>query len=185
MILPIRSSAIDGMILPIRSSAHDFWRFFLVDTKTDNYESVPWTTFTVSPTKTSAYTSLQNLVKNIVTSTPEEVLNNLACFHIMFKSLKGSVNDYKTTKITYNQFLQELKTGWVVIGLNPAFFTTNSLRRGSVSDQFVNGVPAKIIKYSGRWRWNALDAYIDHTVLFELQLQTIQPPKYKSWVLSS
>ena len=116
----------------------------------------------------------------------EELLNNLGSFPIMFKSLKGSPNDYETPKIIYNEFLKELKTTWVVIGLNPDIFCyTHSLRRGSVSDQFTNGVPDKIIKYSGRWRSNSFETYIDHEVLFGLQLQTIQPPKLKSWVLTS
>jgi hypothetical protein len=43
---------------------HDFVRVFLVDTKTDNYKSGQWATFSVSSTETSAYTLLQNLVKN-------------------------------------------------------------------------------------------------------------------------
>jgi hypothetical protein len=91
--------------------------------------------------------------------------------------MKGSVNDYGTPKITYHEFLKKLKTVSVAIGLNPALFATHSLRRGSVSDQFANGVPDKIIKYSGRWRSNSFETYIDHEVLFGLQLQTIQPPK--------
>jgi hypothetical protein len=55
----------------------------------------------------------------------------------------------------------------VVSGLNPVILVTHSLRKGSVSDQFTNGVPEKIIKYSGQWRSNAFESYIDHTVLFE------------------
>ena len=90
----------------------------------------------------------------------------------MFKSLKGTENDHETPKITYNEFLKDLKTACAAIGLNPALFSTHSLRRGSVSDQFANGVPDKVIKYSGRWKSNAFETYIDHTILLELQLQT-------------
>ena len=154
---------------------HDFIHVFLVDTKTDNYKSGQWSTFSISPTETSAYTLLQGLVKNIVDNVSEELLKNLANVPIMFKSLNGSVNDYEIPKITYNEFLKELKTVCAAIGLNSALFATHSLRRGSVSDQFANGVPDKVIKYSGRWRSNAFESYIDHTVLFELQLETIQP----------
>jgi hypothetical protein len=156
---------------------HDFVRVFLVDTKTDNYKSGQWATFSASTTETSAYTLLQNLVKNIAANTSEEFLKNLVSFPIMFKSLTGPVNDYEIPKITYNEFLKELKAACAAIGLNPTLFATHSLRRGSVSDQFANGVPDKVIKYSGRWRSNAFEAYIDHTVLFELQLKTIQPPE--------
>ena len=151
---------------------HDFVRVFLVDTKTDNCKSGQWATFSASPTETSAYTLLQNLVKNILSNAPEQLLNNLANFPIMFKSLKGTENDHETPKITYNEFLKDLKTACAAIGLNPALFSTHSLRRGSVSDQFANGVPDKVIKYSGRWKSNAFETYIDHTILLELQLQT-------------
>jgi hypothetical protein len=96
----------------------------------------------------------------------------------MFKSLNGSANDYEIPKITYNEFLKELKASCAVIGLNSTLFATHSLRRGSVSDQFTNGVPNKVIKYSCRWRSNVFKSYIDHTVLFELQLETIHPQKY-------
>jgi hypothetical protein len=54
---------------------HDFVSVFLVDTKTDTYKSDQWTTF-VSPTETSAYTLLQNLVKNILTNASEELLKS-------------------------------------------------------------------------------------------------------------
>ena len=156
---------------------HDFVRVFLVDTKTDNYKSGQWATFSASTAETSAYTLLQNLVKNIMDNVCEHSLHNLANFPIMFKSFQRTGNVHEIPKITYNEFLKELKTACAAIGLNPALFATHSLRRGSVSDQFANGVPDKVIKYSGRWRSNAFEAYIDHTVLFELQLKTIQPPK--------
>jgi hypothetical protein len=59
---------------------HDFVRVFLVDTKTDNYKSGQWATFSASPIETSGYTLLQNLVKNIVTNDSEELLKNLQTF---------------------------------------------------------------------------------------------------------
>jgi hypothetical protein len=59
---------------------HDFVRVFLVDTKTDNYKSGQWATFSVSPTETSTYTLLQNLIKNIVTNASEQSLHNLVNF---------------------------------------------------------------------------------------------------------
>jgi hypothetical protein len=76
----------------------------------------------------------------------------------MFKYFNGSANDCEIPKITYNEFLKELKTVCTsdTIGLNPALFATHSLRRGSVSNQFANGVPDKVIKYSGRCRSNPL-----------------------------
>ena len=121
-------------------------RVFLVDTKTDNYKSGQWATFSASPTETLAYTLLQNLVKNILGNTCEESLHKLANFPIMFKYLKRSENDHEIPKITYNEFLKELKTACAAIGLKSALFATHSFRRGSVSDQFANGVPDKVIK---------------------------------------
>jgi hypothetical protein len=156
---------------------HDFVRVFLVDTKTDNYKSGQWATFSASQTETSTYTLLQDLVKKIVANVSDEFLKNLVNVPIMFKSLNGSVNDYEIPKVTYNEFLKELKPVCVPIGLNSALFATHSLWRGSVSDQFANGVSDKVIKYSGRWRSNDFESYFDHTLLFELQLETIQPRK--------
>ena len=138
---------------------HEFVRVFLVDTKTEKYKSDQWSTFSDSPTETSTYTLLQNLIKNIITNANDQSLHNLANFPIMFKSLERSGNDSEIPKITYNEFLKKLKTACVVIG------------------QFANGNPDKVIKYSGRWRSNAFEVYIDHTVLFELQLKSIQSPK--------
>ncbi len=91
----------------------------------------------------------------------------------MFKSLNGSEDEHEIPKITYNEFLKVLKTTCPSIGLNPNLFSTHSLRRGSVSDQFVNGVPDKVIKYSGLWKSNVFETYVDHTILLELKLQTI------------
>ena len=108
---------------------HDFVRVFLVDTKTDNYKSGQWSTFSVSPSETSGYTLLQNLIKNIVANACEQLLHNLnlANFPIMLKSLERSGNDDEIPKITYNEFLKELKTACPAIGLNPACFATHSL----------------------------------------------------------
>ena len=108
---------------------HDFVRVFLVDTKTDNYKSGQWVTFSVSPAETSEYTLFQNLVKNIVVNVCEQSRHNLANFPIMFKSLHGSGNDHEIPKITYNDFLKELKTACAEIGLNPALFGDQMLLR--------------------------------------------------------
>ena len=77
--------------------------------------------------ETSAYTLLQNLVKNIVTNASEHLINDLANLSIMFKSFKDPENDHEIPKITYNEFLKELKTACTVIGLNPALFATHFL----------------------------------------------------------
>ena len=86
---------------------HDFVRVFLVDTKTDNCKSGQWATFSVSSIETSAYTLLQNLVKNIAANASEQSLNNLANFPIMFKCLQGPENNHEIQKITYNEFQKQ------------------------------------------------------------------------------
>jgi hypothetical protein len=42
----------------------------------------------------------------------------------MFKSLKGTENEHETPKITYIEFLEDLKTACATIGLNPSLFPT-------------------------------------------------------------
>ena len=101
---------------------HDFVRVFLVDTKTDNYKSGQWTTFSASSPETSVYTLIQNLVKNIVVNVFEESPHNLTNFPIMFKSWKGSGNDHEIPKITYNKFLKELETACVVTWVKSCSF---------------------------------------------------------------
>jgi hypothetical protein len=56
--------------------------------------------------------------------------------------------DPEIPTVTYNEFLKDLKTACVAIGSYPSLFATHSLRRGTVSDQFANGVPDKVIKYA-------------------------------------
>jgi hypothetical protein len=51
---------------------HVFVRVFLVDTKTDNYKSGQWATFSVSQSETSAHTLYQDLVKNIIVNVSDE-----------------------------------------------------------------------------------------------------------------
>jgi hypothetical protein len=107
---------------------HEFVRVFLVDTKTDNYKSDQWATFSASPTETSAYTLLQKLVKNIGLNASGESLHNLENFPIMFKSLEWSGKNREIPKITYVEFLKELNTACAAIWLNPALFATHIIQ---------------------------------------------------------
>ena len=52
----LRCDDFDDTLLVDFDVTHDFVRVFLVDTKTDNYKSGQWDTFSDSPDETSAYT---------------------------------------------------------------------------------------------------------------------------------
>ncbi len=58
----LRWDDFDDTLLDDFIVTHDFVRVYLVDTKTDNYKSGQWSTFSDSPTETSAYTWFQNLI---------------------------------------------------------------------------------------------------------------------------
>ena len=73
-----------------------------------------------------------------------------------------------------NEFLVEIKSACKSVNLNPKLFGTHSFRRGHVTDQFAAGIPDQIIKFSGRWKSNAFEAYIDHSMLFALQIHSLR-----------
>ena len=139
---------------------HEFVRVFLVDTKTDVYKNGQWATFAVSERPNSAYPLLQRLIRVMTTSSSEEVRVNMANMPVMFRTTIGSFVDASSFKISYNEFLAQLKTACAAVGLDPNLFGTNSLRRGSTTDQFMNGIPDKVIKLSGRWKSDDFEKYI-------------------------
>ena len=153
---------------------HEFVRVFLVDTKTDVYKNGQWATFAVSERPNSAYQLLQRLIRVMTTSSSEEVRVNMANMPIMFRTTIGSFVDASSFKISYNEFLAQLKTACAAVGLDPNLFGTHSLRRGSTTDQFMNGISDKVIKLSGRWKSDAFEKYIDQSQLLQLQLQSLR-----------
>ena len=93
----------------------------------------------------------------------------------MFKSesLKATQHGLIRT-VTYNEFLAEIKSACKSVNLNPKLFGTHPFCRGHVTDQFAAGIPDQIIKFSGRWKSNAFEAYIDHSMLFALQIHSLR-----------
>jgi hypothetical protein len=93
----------------------------------------------------------------------------------MFKSesLKTTQHGLIRT-VTYNEFFAEMKSACKSVNLNPKLFGTHPFRRGHVTDQFAAGIPDQIIKFSGRWKSNAFEAYIDHSMLFALQIHSLR-----------
>lgn len=153
----------------------NFVRVFVVDTKTDNSKSGQWATFAVSESSTSAYQLAQALKREIQSFASPYIRDNLASFPIMFKSesLKATQHGLIRT-VTYNEFFAEIKSACKSVNLNPKLFGTHSFRRGHVTDQFAAGIPDQIIKFSGRWKSNAFEAYIDHSMLFALQIHSLR-----------
>ena len=106
----------------------------------------------------------------------------------MFKDNSASFAQIKLSeipKVTYNDFLRVLKTACSAIGLNPSAFGTHSLRRGSVTDQFLEGIPDRVIKISGRWKSQAFERYIDQEMILRLHLHSIKLMEVnRSWPLT-
>ena len=89
---------------------------------------------------------------------------------VMFRDNPGIFHGHSTTvsKVSYPEFLSALKSACSAVGLDSSLFGTHSLRRGSTTDQFLHGIPDKVIKYSGRWRSNAFERYIDQEQILQL-----------------
>ena len=166
---------------------NDFVRVFLVDTKMDSYKSGQWATFAVSDRPTSVYQLLQKLMEVMaahssqevrdnmsnmpvmfrttvglfVDASSQEVRDNMSNMPVMFRTTVGLFVDASSSRINYNEFLAELRTACSSVGLDPNLFGTHPMRRGSTTDQFMHGIPDKVIKLSGRWKSNAFERYID------------------------
>ena len=153
---------------------NDFVRVFLVDTKMDSYKSGQWATFAVSDRPTSVYQLLQKLMEVMAAHSSQEVRDNMSNMPVMFRTTVGLFVDASSSRINYNEFLAELKTACSAVGLDPNLFGTHSMRRGSTTDQFMHGIPDKVIKLSGRWKSNAFERYIDQGQLLQLQLQSLK-----------
>ncbi len=125
----------------------NFVRVFVVDTKPENSKSGQWDTFAVSESSTSSYQLVQSLKREIQRSDSLYIRDNLVSFPIMFKSdsLKATQHGLIRT-VTYNEFLEEIKSASKSVNLNPKIFGTHSFRRGHVTDQFADGIPDQIIK---------------------------------------
>ena len=60
------------------------------------------------------------------------------------------------------------------VGLDLNLFGTISIRKGFTTDQFMYGIPDKVIKLSGRWGSNAFERYVDQGQLLQLQFQSLK-----------
>ena len=154
---------------------NEFVRVFLIDTKTDSFKSGQWATFAASSRANSAYQLYQKLINSLVQGglPPERI----ALWPVTFKDNSGFSAHIKSSeipKVTYQDYLRDLKMACSAIGLKPSAVGTHSLRRGSVTDQFQYGIPDKVIKDSGRWKSHAFERYIDQEMILRLQLHSIK-----------
>ena len=152
----------------------EFVRVFLVDTKTDLYKQGQWATFAVSDRPSSAYQLMQYLLQTLMSHSSQEIRDNMSSIPVMFRTPVGSFADVFSSKISYNEFLAQLKTACSALGLDANLFGTHSMRRGSTTDQFIHGIPDKVIKLSGRWKSHAFERYIDQGQLLQLQLHSLK-----------
>ena len=93
---------------------------------------------------------------------------------VMFRTPIVSFADVCSSKISYNEFLTQLKSACSALGLDANLFGTHSMRRGSTTDQFIHGIPDKVIKLSGRWKSHAFERYIDQGQLLQIQLHALK-----------
>ena len=151
-----------------------FVRVFFVDTKTDLYKQGQWATFAVFDRPSSAYQLIQCLLHMLMSHSSQEIRDNMSSIPVMFRTPVGSFADVFSSKISYNEFLTQLKSACFALGLDANLFGTHSMRRGSTTDQFIHGIPDKVIKLSGRWKSHAFERYIDQGQLFQLQLHSLK-----------
>ena len=62
--------------------------------------------------------------------------------------------------LTYSFFLSVLKHLCAVVGLDPAKFSTHSLRRGGATFLRLCGAPIEVIKERGDWKSDAVFLYL-------------------------
>ena len=62
--------------------------------------------------------------------------------------------------MTQSVYIQYLKSFLSRIGVDPASFSSHSVRRGSTSFMFESSVPVNLIKHHGTWRSNAYQRYL-------------------------
>ena len=147
-----------------------FVRVFLVHTKTDVTREGQWCTFIVHDAPWGAFNLLMLLLnavavlwnrsskamrRRMVGSRfgPNEVARlQLSKIPVMFYIDKEYCIPDFSRKVTYNQFLPELKRWCAAIGLDPNAFACHSWRIGAVNDGLNQGIPETILQSGGRWK---------------------------------
>jgi hypothetical protein len=80
-------------------------------------------------------------------------------------TLVGGVELVTTKRVTYDQFLGEVKQWAQEIGLPAKGYSTHSLRRGGATDQKLSGIPDTLIMLNGRWKsQDTMYKYFDWSV---------------------
>jgi integrase len=70
--------------------------------------------------------------------------------------------DKNSNAMSYRKFREFIKRGIRRSGLNPACYSTHSLRRGGATWAFKLGVPESVIKNMGNWRSDCYQKYLSY-----------------------
>ena len=88
----------------------------------DSYKRGQWVIFPVSDRSTSAYQLSQKLMQVMAVRPSQEVRDNMSNMSVMFRTSVGLFVDASSSRITYNEFLAELKTAYSVVVLKLNLF---------------------------------------------------------------
>ena len=134
------------------------FKVFIQKSKTDSYREGKW----VLIARTGKLTCPVSMLKRYLVKA-----NRADKDSFIFRSLNyfRSCRQYKlkrTTKpLSYSRTREIVLEGLKEIGLNPKQFGLHSLRAGRTTSAANNGVPDRLFKRHGRWRWeNAKDGYV-------------------------
>lgn len=118
--------------------------------------------------KTNQFGNRTHLVPLV--AIPGSPLCPVAAYRNMVKLVPASTTDplfvlkaknNKLVPVTYFQFQTFFRSLLPMIGLNPAFYSSHSFRRGGATWAFKNNVPGELIKNHGDWASSAYMLYLD------------------------
>ena len=78
--------------------------------------------------------------------------------------IKGATGPHSKKPVSYYLLQKYIKTGVARLGLDPALFSSHSLRRAGASWAFQAQVPSELIKSHGDWASQAYLRYLDFTL---------------------
>ena len=107
----------------------EFVCVIFVDTKTDLYKQGQWATFAVSERPSSDYQLMQRLLQVLMSHPSQEIRDNMSSIPVIFRTPIVSFADVCSSKISYNEFLIQLKSACSSLGLDADLFGTHSMRR--------------------------------------------------------
>ena len=71
-------------------------------------------------------------------------------------------------------YIKQLDARFPFLGLKPQLFAMHSFRRGGITNAWECGVDRELLRIHGRWRSDAIDAYLQAPTLLRLQATGIE-----------